>query len=77
MGPKIDFWRGFWVVFLGPSFYIDFSSILMVSFKRRPLKNVRPRSVLLTFAVFDFIAKCIEIWSKKAWLLRSKNEKNR
>ena len=31
MAPKIDFWRAFWLVFLGPSFLIDFISIFVLS----------------------------------------------
>ena len=49
----------------------------MVFFKSRPLKFMRPRSVLLTFAVFDLIAKCTKIWSKKRCVLRSKIMENR
>ena len=64
MGPKIDFWTAFWDGFLAPSFLIDFVLIFMLFFKSRPLKFMRPRSVLLTFTDFDLVAKCVEIWSK-------------
>ena len=77
MAPKINFWRAFWDAFLAPSFFMYFISIFMLFFKSRPSKFIGPRSVSCTCAIFDFIAKCIEIWSKKRWILRSKIEENR
>ena len=77
MAPQIDFWTAFWDAFLAPSFLIDFVLILTLFFKSRPLKFMRPRSVWCTCALVDFIAKFIEIWLKKRWILRSKIEENR
>ena len=42
MDPKIDFWKAFWLAFLGASFLIDFVLILLVFFNARNLKNHAP-----------------------------------
>ena len=65
MRPQIDFMEGFWDVFLASSFRSDFMSIFMVFFRSRPLKFVRPRSVLLTFNTSQLFAFGMHFGSEK------------
>ena len=45
--------------------FTDFCSIFAACCKSQHQKNVRPRSVLLTFHTIQFITFCMQFWSKQ------------
>ena len=64
MAPQIDFWRGFWEAFLGPSFWSVFSMHFDVFFKAQLLENSDFTWVKCIFLRFYIFGTCLARGSK-------------